>query len=68
MLTQPTVINLFLCDTNPLGQHVLIGSSPVMVICVLHSKDQEVVRPTTKRFVREKSAGGKVFPTALRQF
>ena len=37
-LGQTVVRNLFPADTNPLGQYVLIGSAPFLVIGVLSSK------------------------------
>jgi macrolide transport system ATP-binding/permease protein len=38
VLGQTTAKNLFPADTNPLGQYVLIGSAPFLVIGVLSSK------------------------------
>src|ERR1035438_2361278 len=38
VLGQTTAKNLFSTDTNPLGQYVLIGSAPFLVIGVLSSK------------------------------
>jgi macrolide transport system ATP-binding/permease protein len=38
VLGQTVVTNLFPQDTNPLGQYVIIGSSPFLVIGVLSSK------------------------------
>jgi macrolide transport system ATP-binding/permease protein len=38
VLGQTTAKNLFPTDTNPLGQYVLIGSAPFLVIGVLSSK------------------------------
>jgi macrolide transport system ATP-binding/permease protein len=38
VLGQTVVTNLFASDTNPLGQYVIIGSAPFLVIGVLSSK------------------------------